>query len=195
MEQLNWTTVQRRVGDLIPNPENYKKLSETKKKKLIASLEKFGLVDIPVIDYDEMLLSGHQRLVCLIVMERENDVIDVRYPNRKLTKEELKEYTLIANQQYGDVDFDMLDSFLADVDLDLDSLGIDMTGFNHAMDDATKEMVSEPKEKKVAETKELRPFKRVHVLLSFPPEKIIELQQLLEKIMAFDFVEYDQISN
>jgi hypothetical protein len=195
MEQLKWITVQRKVCDLIPNPENYKKLSETKKKKLIASLEKFGLVDIPVIDFDEMLLSGHQRLVCLIVMERENEVIDVRYPNRKLTKEELKEYTLIANQQYGDVDFDMLDIFLADVDLDLDNLGIDMTGFNSTMESITKEMVSEPKEKKVAETKELRPFKRVHVLLSFPPEKIIELQQLLEKIMAFDFVEYDQISN
>ena len=110
MLKLNWTTVQRRVGDLIPNPENYKKLSETKKKKLIASLEKFGLVDIPVIDFDDVLISGHQRLVCLIVMDRENEIIDVRYPNRKLTKEELKEYTLIANQQYGDIDFDLLES-------------------------------------------------------------------------------------
>ena len=195
MEKLEWKTVQRRVGDLIPNPENYKKLSETKKKKLIASLEKFGLVDIPVIDYDEVLLSGHQRLVCLIVMEKENDVIDVRYPNRKLTKEELKEYTLIANQQYGDVDFDLLDSFLADVDIDLDSIGIDMTSFNHTMETASSQIVNEPKEKREPETKELKPFKRVHVLLTFPPEKIVELQQFLEKIMAFDYVEYDQISN
>lgn len=195
MLKLNWTTVQRRVGDLIPNTENYKKLSETKKKKLIASLEKFGLVDIPVIDFDDVLISGHQRLVCLIVMDRENEIIDVRYPNRKLTKEELKEYTLIANQQYGDIDFDLLDSFLADVNLDLDNLGVDMSSFNHAVEQVTREISIEPKEKKVAETKELKPFKRVHVLLSFPPEKIIELQSLLEKIMAFDFVEYDQISN
>ena len=195
MLKINWTTVQRRVGDLIPNPENYKKLSETKKKKLIASLEKFGLVDIPVIDFDDVLISGHQRLVCLIVMDRENEIIDVRYPNRKLTKEELKEYTLIANQQYGDIDFDLLDSFLADVNLDLDNLGVDMSSFNHAVEQVIREISIEPKETKVAETKELKPFKRVHVLLSFPPEKIIELQSLLEKIMAFDFVEYDQISN
>lgn len=195
MLKLNWKTVQRRVGDLIPNPENYKKLSETKKNKLIASLEKFGLVDIPVIDFDDVLISGHQRLVCLIVMDRENEIIDVRYPNRKLTKEELKEYTLIANQQYGDIDFDLLDSFLADVNLDLDNLGVDMSSFNHAVEQITREISIEPKEKKVVETKELKPFKRVHVLLSFPPEKIIELQSLLEKIMAFDFVEYDQISN
>ena len=195
MLKLKWTTVQRRVGDLIPNPENYKKLSETKKKKLIASLEKFGLVDIPVIDFDDVLISGHQRLVCLIVMDRENEIIDVRYPNRKLTKEELKEYTLIANQQYGDIDFDLLDSFLADVNLDLDNLGVDMSSFNHAVEQVIREISIEPKETKVAETKELKPFKRVHVLLSFPPEKIIELQSLLEKIMAFDFVEYDQISN
>ena len=195
MEKLNWTTVQRRVGDLIPNPENYKKLSETKKKKLIASLEKFGLVDIPVIDFDEVLLSGHQRLVCLIVMEKENDVIDVRFPNRKLTKEELKEYTLLANQQFGDVDFDMLDAFLSDVDLDLEIIGIDMTGFNHAVENITKEMVSEQKEKREPETKELKPYKMTHVLISFPPEKIVMIQSELEKIMNHDFVEYDQISN
>ena len=152
-------------------------------------------MDIPVIDFDDVLISGHQRLVCLIVMDRENEIIDVRYPNRKLTKEELKEYTLIANQQYGDIDFDLLDSFLADVNLDLDNLGVDMSSFNHAVEQVTREISIEPKEKKVAETKELKPFKRVHVLLSFPPEKIIELQSLLEKIMAFDFVEYDQISN
>lgn len=199
MKKLERVTVKRKVCELIPQVDNYKKITESKKKKLIASLEKFGVVDIPVIDFDGTLISGHQRLICLIAMDKENDVIDVRYPNRKLSKEELKEYTMIANTQYGDIDFDMLDNYLKDVTIDLQSIGVDLSNVTDFMETVHKESIGDTTfsrpEKKTPESKELKPFKAVHVLISFPPEKIIELQEHLEKIMAFDFVEYDQISN
>jgi len=145
-----------------------------------------------------MLISGHQRLICLIVMNQENETIDVRYPNRKLTKEELKEYTLLANQQFGDVDFDMLDAFLSDVNLDLEVIGIDMVSFNNSVEEATNDIIDE-KRKKGNESRnktrhDLREFDLTYVLISFPPENILELQKHFEAIIAFDFVNYNQIS-
>lgn len=42
---------------------------------------------------------------------------------------------------------------------------------------------------------EIKPFKRTHILLSFPPEKMILIQELLQKIADFEFIEYEQSSN
>lgn len=189
MKQLKWTTVQRRIGDLVPQADNYKKLSEDRKQKLIESLQKFGIVDIPVIDFDNTVISGHQRLVSLIAMGKEDDIIDVRYPNRKLTKAELKEYTIIANKQYGEIDFDMLQEYVADVDLDIDMLEIDFSKADSIIEEETT--VAPPKK---SETVELKPFKETLVLLSFPPENLLEIQPYLEELKKFSFVQFDQTS-
>ena len=38
-------------------------------------------------------------------------------------------------------------------------------------------------------------FKKTHILLSFNPEKLNEIQEHLEKILEVDGIEYDQTSN
>lgn len=42
---------------------------------------------------------------------------------------------------------------------------------------------------------ELRPFNKTHVLLSFPPELLTELEPFIEKIKNIHGVEYEQSSN
>lgn len=42
---------------------------------------------------------------------------------------------------------------------------------------------------------ELKGFKQTHLLLSFPPEKMIEIQELLKPILEKPYVEYEQGSN
>lgn len=200
MKPLVWTTEIRNVSELLPQADNYKKLSEHKKKKLIESLQKFNLVDLPVIDFDNTLISGHQRLVCLISMGKGDENIEVRFPNRKLTKKELKEYTLIANSQYGEIDFDMLQEYVQDVDLDLGDFGLDFGKIEignsdksiSEINDDLNEPEIDPKHEK--QTINLKPFKQVHVLLSFTPENLIDVQEYLEKIKSLPFVEYEQIS-
>lgn len=41
----------------------------------------------------------------------------------------------------------------------------------------------------------LVPFKKTHVLLSFPPEKLVQIQSLLEQIIKIDGIEFEQSSN
>jgi len=123
---LAWSTVQRKVNDLVPMSDNPRKISEAKMAKLIESLTRFNVVDIPVIDHDGTLVGFHQRLKALQAMGRGEEMIDVRMPNRPLTTPEHKEYTLLQNLHFGDWDDEVLEEF---------SLGLDMEGLGFEVDD------------------------------------------------------------
>lgn len=122
--QLSWTTQQRKVKDLIPYEFNPRFMTEERKQKLIQSLERFNLVEIPVIDTNNVLLAGHQRVKILLELERHEEVIDVRVPNRELTETEFKEYNITSNLPVGFWDTDLLDEAFADIDLK--ALGLDV---------------------------------------------------------------------
>lgn len=72
------------------------------------SLKKFNLVEIPVIDTDNKVIAGHQRLMVLKLLGREKEKIEVRVPNRKLTKQEYDQYLLSSNRIHGDWDWEKL---------------------------------------------------------------------------------------
>lgn len=111
MEQLTWTTENRRVIDLKPADYNPRKISPKNAEDLHKSLKKFGLVEIPVINKDGILLAGHQRVKAMIDLGFGDDMIDVRVPNRQLTDEEAREYNLRSNLNQGEWDFLKLQEF------------------------------------------------------------------------------------
>jgi len=111
MKKLSWTTVQKRVDDLIPQEVNPRKISDKQMSDLTRSLRKFNLVEIPAIDHDGKILAGHQRIKALQLLGRGNELIDIRVPNRKLTEKESKEYLIGSNKLGGDWDYDLLKSF------------------------------------------------------------------------------------
>ncbi len=125
IKKLSWRTEKRKVKDLVPLGYNPRKLSEERKQLLIASLEKFDLVEIPAINTDNTIIAGHQRIMVLMALDRGDELIDVRIPNRPLTEEELKEYNIRSNVDYGEWDSAILDEFFSD--LDLDEIGLDIT--------------------------------------------------------------------
>lgn len=126
--KLEWKTVQRKVSDLIPYDYNPRKISDIDKERLRYSVEKFNLVEIPVIDIDNTLIAGHQRIIILFELDRGNELIDVRIPNRKLTEEEFKEYNLRSNILNGEFDYEKIDEFFKDIDLE--NIGFDMVDFD-----------------------------------------------------------------
>jgi site-specific DNA-methyltransferase (adenine-specific) len=109
---LEWHTTQRRVRDLVPLSYNPRILTDEGRVRLLHSLKKFNLVEIPAINLDDVVLAGHQRLAMLIDLGRGDEHIDVRAPNRLLTKEELDEYNLTSNIGAGTFDYQaVLDNF------------------------------------------------------------------------------------
>ncbi len=115
---LEWTTVKRKVKDLIPYEYNPRILTEEKKQLLINSIQKFNLAEIPAVNTDNKIIAGHQRIKVLMLLERGDELIDVRIPDRELTEEEFKQYNITSNVPTGFWDTDVLEEYFADIDLE-----------------------------------------------------------------------------
>ena len=116
MKKLIWSTQWRKVNDLLPFSKNPRSITTTQMRALRESLKKFNLVELPAIDVDGKICTGHQRIKALQFLGRGEDMIEVRIPNRPLTKEEYERYMISSNAISGDWDFEKLKSF------DLDTL-------------------------------------------------------------------------
>lgn len=108
MKKLSWVTETRKISDLVPNIKNPRTISPKQIEDLKKSLKKFNVVEIPVIDTQNNVIAGHQRLMVLKLLGRENETIEVRVPNRKLTQSEYDQYLLVSNRVHGDWDWDAL---------------------------------------------------------------------------------------
>lgn len=124
MRKLIWSNQKRRVNDLLPYTKNPRQISKEQMNRLKKSLKKYNLVEIPAIDLDGRICAGHQRVKALQLLGRGEELIDVRIPNRKLSKEEFDQYLISSNAISGDWDFEALKGF--DLDMLLD-IGFDKT--------------------------------------------------------------------
>ena len=128
MEKLQWVTKKVKVKDLVKLDFNPRKITAVKQKKLLESLNKFNLVEIPAINTDYKIIGGNQRITALLLAGRGDEEIDVRFPNRKLTEIEVKEYSIISNTHAGEFDFEVLDLEFSEIDLP--ELGFDILGLD-----------------------------------------------------------------
>ncbi len=115
---LTWKTEKRIISQLIGHPKNPRKMSESQMRNLQESIARFNLVEIPVVDTDNTILAGHQRLKAMQLAGRGEEEIDVRVPNRALSETEREEYLLRSNQNTGSWDEELLKAM--DMDLLLD---------------------------------------------------------------------------
>ncbi|MFH1353762.1 MAG: DNA methyltransferase [bacterium] len=135
--KLKWRTVRRKVSELVPNPNNPRLITPKQMNDLKRSLRKFNLAEIPVINTDNHVVAGHQRLLALQLLGRGEERISVRVPNRKLTRQEYNQYLLSSNRIGGEWDWTKLSEYF-DVG-DLLTSGFDDTDLALIFDDATVE--------------------------------------------------------
>jgi len=105
-----WTTEKRKISELKPAEYNPRELTETQAKDLSTSLERFNLADPIVINSDNTIIGGHQRINILRRSSSEL-MVDVRVPSRSLTKDEERELNLRLNKNLGQWDYDLLANF------------------------------------------------------------------------------------
>lgn len=114
-----------RVADLVPSVKNPRKIKAEEKRKLWERLQKFGLISIPVRDFDGTILGGKQRCELMMQYGMGETEIDVRCATRKLTEEELREVMIIENHHAGDWDMEQLRKEF-DAVMNLDDFGIEL---------------------------------------------------------------------
>lgn len=173
------------TGQVEGLPKNPRILKDDKFIKLKKSLE-----DDPemlelreVIAYDNngelIVICGNMRLKAL--KELGIKEVPTKILPTKTTVEKLKAYTIKDNVSFGDHDWEVLAN-------EWDNEELEAWGLDLPEDDNDNQ-----KGKIVKEN--IKPFIQTHVLISFPPEKMIYLQELLEQITKIEGVEYEQSSN
>lgn len=121
-QKLEWHNEKRRVKDITPYKLNPNINTDKQSNNLLKSLEVNGYVEPIVIDVDGTSIAGEHRREALMKMGMADQEIDVRVPNRKLTKKEFDRYLIASNALRGQWDFEKLKIF--DVGLLLD-IGLD----------------------------------------------------------------------
>jgi len=195
------------IGDLAVNPRNPRKITHRKSEMLGKSMVEFG--DLSGIVYNvctKRLIGGHQRTKHFdpswpITKKNHKDKTgtvalgEIKTPfgvwaYREVDWPEEKENlaNIAANQHGGEFN----DLKLRDILSNYNDIDIDLIGFeDNEIDDLFLENIQELEYKEI----ELKPYKMTHVLLSFPPEKLIKIQEYLERIKEIEGIEYEQNSN
>lgn len=165
---------------------NPRKMSDSMLNKLEKSIKEFGIVEPLIVNQRDNKLTvvgGHQRLkVCeMLGMEK----VPCYIVHLDKTKE--KALNIALNKITGEFDEIKLLGVLEDMKLELPD--IEITGFELPEIEKIENDVLEESEQS------LLPYKKTHILISFPPEKMVEIQDVLEEIVNKEFVEYEQSSN
>ncbi len=108
MAEINWTLQQFRLDELTDYYKNPRSLSEKEFKQLKISLDKFGMIDKPIVNLDaaHTIIGGHQRKR---ILETEGaQEIECWVPDRELTAREVEELNIRLNKNTGSWDFDTL---------------------------------------------------------------------------------------
>lgn len=102
---IKWTLETRKLKDLKNHPKNARKLSSDDAYQLNESIGKFGLIDKPIINTDNTIIGGHQRIA---IVKSKLKQIECWIPDRTLTDAEVDELNIRLNRNTGDWDYDIL---------------------------------------------------------------------------------------
>lgn len=103
---MKWTLEKRNIGDLHEYAKNPRTLSKEQGDHLHESISKFGQCEPIVINVDNIVIGGHQRLRTLRKLRYKE--VDVYVPNEALSDKDVEELNIRLNRNVGDWDFDML---------------------------------------------------------------------------------------
>ena len=111
MAELTWTNDKRRLGELMPWPQNPRQIRKEDADRLADSLDQFGQVQTIAIDPDGEIVDGHQRQNVWAALDRYGPEyeVDVRVASRELTERERQQLSVYLHRgAVGDWDWDSL---------------------------------------------------------------------------------------
>lgn len=175
-----------------------KTLEHVEYNKLRSSLQDRGLL-APFFVWVEpgtsrkKIMDGHQRKRVFVMESVEPfEVPYIIIPGA--TEQEAKENLLTITSQYGKISERGLEDFVFEAQIPLEWIQatVNFDALNKVLEQSVAEQTAL---KAFPQDIELKGFIKTHVLLTFPPEKLIEIQDLLKPILEKEYVEYEQSSN
>lgn len=170
--KIEWKLIEVDKSKIKLNPHNPKVKDAKGFKRLEKLRDKYGLIFDGILNADLSMIDGHRR-------HELNPEGTGKYfvPSKQLSEKDYKELNAL---------FDLAKAGNPDMLMVEEQIGEEMM--------EEYELDSKKKDNKPKDV-DLVPYKRTHVLLSFPPEKMVHIQKYLQKITEFPFVEYEQSNN
>lgn len=106
MHDITWNLEKRKISQLKDYEKNPRKLTKDQELQLSESIEKFGIIDKPIVNSDNILIGGHQRKRVLKKLGYKE--VECYVPSRHLTEKEVEELNVRLNKNVGEWDFDIL---------------------------------------------------------------------------------------
>lgn len=108
MTDITWSLRTFKIDELTDYFKNPRSLSRDQFEHLKTSLDKFGMIDKPIINADaaHTVIGGHQRLRVLRAQRAKE--VECWYPSRELDAKEVEELNIRLNKNTGAWDFDVL---------------------------------------------------------------------------------------
>ncbi len=136
-----WQIKQVKLGDLIPNAKNPRKISQEKLAALQDKIERLGFHNPIKTDENMNVLGGNQRLKALLKIAGKDLIVPIMVPNRPLTEEEKQEVIITDNIADGQWDWEKLSK---EWDKDLTTTwGLDWTECDFDAGEETKNEIVE----------------------------------------------------
>ena len=108
MADIQWKLKEFKISELTDYFKNPRRLTEAQYKQLKTSLDKFGLIDKPIVNIDakHTVIGGHQRLN--VLRRNKAQTVECWIPDRELNEKEIEELNIRLNKNTGEWDFDIL---------------------------------------------------------------------------------------
>jgi len=106
---MKWHTETRLLSELRNWEDNPRNISDEKFDELVSSVDDLGNFDPLIIDTDNTVIAGNQRLRALLKLGEVDTAVSV--PERKLTEDEIKKIGILSNRHSGEWDMEKLLNF------------------------------------------------------------------------------------
>lgn len=103
---MKWHIETRKIKELKDYSKNPRRLTKEQASHLQVSIEKFGLIDKPIINNDNTIIGGHQRVRLLKKMGHKE--VECYVPDQPLTDKEFEELNIRLNKNHGSFDDEIL---------------------------------------------------------------------------------------
>ncbi len=114
-DSVKWTLKELLIKELKEHPKNPRQIGKEQFERLGALIDKFGLIDKPIVNQDLTLIGGHQRVKYLKKIKQKT--VECWVADRLLSDVEIDELCIGLNLHQGAWDFDTLGNLWEPLDL------------------------------------------------------------------------------
>lgn len=103
---IQWHLEVLSIKSLKEHPNNPREINKKQQQHLQDLIEKFGLIDKPIVNKDWTIIGGHQRV--RILKKMKTKTVECWIPDEELTQEEIDHLCIGLNLNQGQWDWDLL---------------------------------------------------------------------------------------